>query len=186
MRQYVGGGVGTLRFAPGDRQGRDSAMGAAMPMWANGAPEPARVTLIRGKAELGEGSDIIERLDSEVNSKRRQVNVGESEWEMVTFSEKRRWASRIVPTVCSYSKLNGCFAKLRGSEIERLQSHGDFGGVYYFGKSTGRKSNCLKVEWHHCADFGHRVTGRGAFSRSLNTTPGRCGGGNGVADLRGI
>ena len=66
-----------------------------------------------------------------VNFGRNQFNVGQGEWEMVTFNGKRRLAFPLVTTACAYTKLNDCFfAKLRGAEIEVLQEQGDFGEKY--------------------------------------------------------
>ena len=42
-------------------------MGAPIPIWANGALKPVRVRLIRGRAELLPGMDIIKKVDSAVN-----------------------------------------------------------------------------------------------------------------------
>ena len=58
---------GLLRFAFWNHVGRDAAMGDAIPIWADGASKPARVRLIRGKAELLSGVDISKKKDLTVN-----------------------------------------------------------------------------------------------------------------------
>ena len=64
---------------------------------------------------------------------------------MMTFNEKRRWVFSLVPTACSYAKLNGYFGKLRSSEIEVLQAKGDFGGEFISAESyTGEKATIAK------------------------------------------
>ena len=45
------GGFELLRLASGHREGRESEIGDAIPIWANGMSKPARVRLLRGKAE---------------------------------------------------------------------------------------------------------------------------------------
>ena len=47
---------------------------------------------------------------------------------MMTFNEKRRWVFSLVPTACSYAKLNGYFGKFRDAELEVPHAPGDFGG----------------------------------------------------------
>ena len=71
-----------LRFAPGDHQGRDSTVGASIPIWANGAFKPARVGLIHGKAALLLGMDIIRKLDITVRFGGDRFMVGQSEWKL--------------------------------------------------------------------------------------------------------
>ena len=56
-----------LRFAFGNHDGRDSIMGDAIPIWADGISKPARVRIIRRKTELLSGIGIIEKMDSAVN-----------------------------------------------------------------------------------------------------------------------
>ena len=75
-----------LRFEIGNHEGRDSLMGAVMPIWAGGAPKPVLVRLIRGKAELLLRMDIVKKLDLAVNFGNNQFNVGKSAWEMMTFN----------------------------------------------------------------------------------------------------
>ena len=53
-----------LRFV--NHQGRDSTIGALIPIRENGAFKPARVRLIRGKSELLSGMCIITKLDISV------------------------------------------------------------------------------------------------------------------------
>ena len=69
------------------RQGRDSTMGAAIPIWVNGAFKQARVRLIHGKAELLIGMDIITQLDITVRFGRDQFGVGQSESGSMAFNE---------------------------------------------------------------------------------------------------
>ena len=116
-----------LRFAFVNHDGSESLMGASIPIWMDGTFKPARVRLIRAKTELLSVVDIIKKLDAAVNFGGNQFKVGQSEWEMVTFSEKNHWVFPLGPTACAYSKLNEYFAKLRGLEIEVLQVQGDFG-----------------------------------------------------------
>ena len=104
----------SLRFASGAHQWRDSTMAASIPIWANGTFKPARARLIRGKAELLSGMDIVRKLDVTVRFGGDQFKVGQSEWEMaMTFNENNHWVFPSVPTSCAYAKLNEYVGKLQ-------------------------------------------------------------------------
>ena len=89
-----------VRFAFGAHQGRDSTMGAAIPIWAQWDFKPARVRLIRGKTELLSGIDIVRAMDIAVRFGCAQYKVGQGEWEMAPFNEKRH---RVFPLVSTSS-----------------------------------------------------------------------------------
>ena len=89
-------------------------MGAAIPIWADGASRPARVRLIRGKAELRSAMDIIvKKLDSAVNFRSNQFKVGQSEWGTMTFNGKNHCVLPLAQTGRCYAQLNEYFGKLR-------------------------------------------------------------------------
>ena len=79
-----------LRFSFGGHQWRDSAMGAAIPIWADGEFKPVRVRLMRGKTELLSGMGIIRELDIAVRFGRDQFKVGQSVWETMTLNGNHR------------------------------------------------------------------------------------------------
>ena len=116
-----------LRLVIGRREGRGSEMGAPIPLWADGKSKQAIGRLIRGKSELLSGMGITKKLDLAANFGRNQSKVGQSEWAMMTFSEKHRLVFPLSPTSCAYAKLNVYFGKLRSSEIEVPQLQGEFG-----------------------------------------------------------
>ena len=110
-----------LRFVIfGGHQGRDSTMGASIPICGNGAFKPALVRLIRGKTELLLGAGIIRKLDITVRYGGDQFKVGQIECGMVTFNEKNHVVFPLVPTSRAYAKLNGNSRKLRNSKIGDL------------------------------------------------------------------
>ena len=78
-----------LRFAFANHQWRDSTMGTEIPIWAQGNFTPARVRLIRGKTEILAGMGIVRELDIAVRFCGDQFKVGQIEWGMMTFNEKR-------------------------------------------------------------------------------------------------
>ena len=80
-----------LRFSLGNHEGRDSTTGAEIHIWVGGAPKPARLRLIRGKAELLSGMDIIKMVDLTLNFGSNQFKFGQSEWKMIPFNEKHHW-----------------------------------------------------------------------------------------------
>ena len=57
---------GDLGFAFRNHQGRTSAASTVLHIWVNGSFRPARVRLIRGKAELLPGTHIIKKLGVQV------------------------------------------------------------------------------------------------------------------------
>ena len=46
---------------------------------------------------------------------------------MMTFNEKNHWVFHLVPTACSYAKLDEYFGKLRNAEIGAAQMQRDLG-----------------------------------------------------------
>ena len=64
----------------GGHQGRDSTLGASIPIWANGAFKQARVRPIRGITELLAAMGIIRKLDITVRFSGGQFKFGQSEW----------------------------------------------------------------------------------------------------------
>ena len=103
-----------LRFSLGNHEGRDSTTGAEIHIWVGGAPKPARLRLIRGKAELLSGMDIVKQLGPTVNFWGNQFKVGQSEWGMMNFEEKHRCVFALVPTDCDYDEANGYFWEIEG------------------------------------------------------------------------
>ena len=77
-----------LRIARCGRDGRGSLVGASILIWAGGEFKPASVRLMRGKAELRLGVDIIKQMDLTVYFWGRQFKVGQIEWGTMTFGEK--------------------------------------------------------------------------------------------------
>ena len=107
-----------LRF--GKNQGRTSGASTALSIWVNGPFRPARVRLIRGKSGLFSGMHIVKKLYARVCLGVERFKVGQGEWGMMTFIEKRHWVFPPVSTACAYSKLDEYFGKLRKAEIEAL------------------------------------------------------------------
>ena len=130
----------------GGHQGRDSTLGASIPIWANGAFKQARVRPIRGITELLAAMGIIRKLDITVRFGRDQFNVGQIEWEMMTFNAKHRWGAPLVPTARAYSKLNEYFGKLQCSEIEVSQAQGEFGGKFNSSRSFTSEKETIPKE----------------------------------------
>ena len=64
-----------LRFAFGNRQGLDSTMGTAIPIWGQWNFKPALVMLISGKTELISDMDIVRKLDTPVRFAGDQIQV---------------------------------------------------------------------------------------------------------------
>ena len=108
---------GIVEICISDHEWRDSAMGAVIHIWANGAFKPALFRLIRGISELICGMDITRKLDSAVNFGGINSMFGRVNGWVMPFSEKRHCAFPLVRTVCAYDKLNEYFGKLRSSEI---------------------------------------------------------------------
>ena len=104
----------------GNHHGRTSGASTALPIWVNGAFRPVRVRGIRGKTELLSGMHIVKKLGVVVCFGSDRFNVGQGEWEMMTFSEKRHWVLPLVPTAYDYAQLGEYFGKLQEAEIEVL------------------------------------------------------------------
>ena len=84
--------------------------------------------LIRSKAELLPGADIVKKLDLEVNSGGDRFKVGQIARGVTTFSEKHRRVMPLSPDARAYAKLNEYFGKFRGARIEVLRVQRYFGG----------------------------------------------------------
>ena len=89
--------------------------------------KPARVRLIRGKAELISGMDIGRALDIAFRFGGDQSNVGRREWGTVTFNGKRHWVFPLVPTGSARAKLKEYFGQLQNWKIVVFRAQGDFG-----------------------------------------------------------
>ena len=103
-----------------NRQRRTAGASTVLPIWANGVFRSLRVRLILGKTELLLGMHIVKKLGVRVCFGSDRFNVGQGEWEMMTFSEKRHWVLPLVPTAYDYAQLGEYFGKLQEAEIEVL------------------------------------------------------------------
>ena len=132
--------------------------------------------------------DIIKKLDLTVNFGSHQLNVGQSEWEMMTFNEKNHWVLPLVPTACAYAKLNEYFAKLRGLEIEVPQVHCDTVGNLSAQKVGWEKQQRMKSKMGSSknGDFGNGDMIQKTIARLINTISGYSGGRGYLGNLRGI
>ena len=74
------------------------------------------------------GAHIVKKLGAQVCFGCDRFQVGQGEWEMMTFNEKHHWVFPLAPTACAYNILDGYLWKLRKAEIEVMQTQGDFGG----------------------------------------------------------
>ena len=110
------------RLALVDHQGRTPGASTVLPIWVNGSFRPARVRLIRGKTELLSGMHIVKELAVSVLFGSDRFEVGQGEWGVMTFNEKRHWVFPLAPTACAYTKLDEYFGELRKAEIEVLQA----------------------------------------------------------------
>ena len=71
--------------------------------------------------------DIIRRLRSTVDFGRGRFQVGQGEWEAMTFNDKHRLVFPLVPNARAYAKSDGYFfRKIQNKQIDALQTQGDF------------------------------------------------------------
>ena len=70
--------------------------------------------------------DVIRKLQLTVDFGSERFQVGQGEWEAMTFNDKHRWVFPLVPNACAYAKLERYFRKMQAREIEVLQTQGDF------------------------------------------------------------
>ena len=96
---------------------------------------------MHGKTELLLGMNIVRKLDIAVSLGGDQFKVGQGEWDMMTFKEKKHCVFPPAPTSCAYTKLNEYFGKLQNSELGVLKTQGGFGEIRLFGQLLGRKIN---------------------------------------------
>ena len=90
--------------------------------------------MIVGKTELLLGLDIVRELCIKVEFGGDHFLVGQGELEMMTYNEKRHWVFPLVPTSCSYDKLDEYFGNA-GSAYVGHASAGGFWGPF---GSSGR------------------------------------------------
>ena len=69
---------------------------------------------------------IKKKLQLSVNFGGERFQVGQGEWEGMTFNDKHRWVFPLVPTACAYAKLGDYFRKMQKRQIEAPQAQGDF------------------------------------------------------------
>ena len=124
-----------------NRDGRDSLMDSAIPTWLGGMPKQACARLIRGRAELLAGMDIVKKMDSPVSFGRNKFKAWQSEWAMVTSNGKPRRLLPLFPTSCDYAKLNEYFGKLRDEKSKFRNSGAILAIIYQFGKFCGWRNN---------------------------------------------
>ena len=70
---------------------------------------------------------FVKKQDSAVNFGGNHSNIGQSEWEMMTFNEEHRCVFPLVPNACDCAKLNEYFWKIGGCVNRSSASAGDFG-----------------------------------------------------------
>ena len=107
--------VRDLRFGLGNHQARTSEASTAPPICVNGPFRPARVRLIRGKAELLPGMYIVKNLGAQVFFGSDRFKVGQGEWMMMAFNKKHHYVFPLAPTACAYTNLGGYFAQAVGA-----------------------------------------------------------------------
>ena len=102
---------GVLRFIFGNHQGRNSESSTIMPIWVDGDFKPVKIRLIDGKTELLLGMDVIRKLQLTVDFGSERFQVGQGEWEAMTFNDKHHWVFPLVPNARAYKKLEQYFRK---------------------------------------------------------------------------
>ena len=88
--------------------------------------KPVKIRLINGETELLLGMDIIRKLRLAVDLGSDRFQVGQGEWEAMTFNDKHRWVFPLVPNACAFAKLDQYFRKMQAKEIDVLHTQGDF------------------------------------------------------------
>ena len=162
-------------------------MSTVIPVWANGAPKPARVRLIHGKTELLLGMNIVRELYATLSFGGDRFRVGHGACEMMTSNEKSRWLFPLFPTACACAKLNGYLGKLRNSEIDVLQSQGDFGENVSARKVLRQKQRSqgnMEIAKAIISEMWDTI--QNALLRSATTISGCYGGGGDLWYLREI
>ena len=84
---------------------------------------------------------IIKKLQLAVNFGGERFQVGQGEWEEMTFNDKHRWVFPLAPTACAYTKLDDYFRKMQKHQIEVLQTQGDFSETQDVRKVSKSKQN---------------------------------------------
>ena len=93
------------------------------------------VRLLEGETERLLCLDIIRKLGIAIEFGRNEFRVRMGELEMVTYNGEHRRVCPLVPTACSYNKLDKYFGKLQKSQISALHVQGEFGrAIWKFGK----------------------------------------------------
>ena len=85
--------------------------------------------------------DIIKKLQLAVDFGGERFQVGQGEWEAMTFNDKHRWVFPLVPNACAYAKLDDYFRKMQKGQMEVLQTQADFGGIQEVRKVPKSKQN---------------------------------------------
>ena len=88
--------------------------------------------------------DVIRKLQLTVDFGSERFQVGQGEWEAMTFNDKHRWVFPLVPNACAYTKLEQYFRKMQARELEVLQTQGDFLESQEVRKVTKSKQNRLR------------------------------------------
>ena len=85
--------------------------------------------------------DTFKKLQLAVDFGGEQFQVGQGEWEAMTFNDKHHWVFPLVPTACAYTKLGEYFRKMQKHQIEVLQTRGDFSETQEVRKVSKSKQN---------------------------------------------
>ena len=85
--------------------------------------------------------DIIKKLQLAVDFGGEQFQVGQGEWEAMTFNDKHHWVFPLVRTACAYTKLGEYFRKMQKHQMEVLQTQGDFSETQEVRKVSKSKQN---------------------------------------------
>ena len=87
---------------------------------------------------------IIRKLRLAVDFGCERFQVGQGEWEGVTFNDKHHWVFPLVPNACAYAKLDDYFRKMQKNQVEVLQTQADFSEMQEVRKVSKSKQNRVR------------------------------------------
>ena len=128
-----------MRFFGGVQESRGSAIATVIPIWVDTECKPVKLRLITADTELLLGLEVIGALDSEVNFKRRNLQVGPVEWKETVRNNKNRWVLPPAPTARGRTKLGEYFAKMGNIAIAVLEARADADGDFELRKAQNQK-----------------------------------------------
>ena len=112
--------------------------------------------------------DTIRKLQLTVDFRSERFQVGQGEWEAMTFNDERHWVFPLVPNACAYAKLDDYFREMQNKQIEVLQTQWGFLGPQEVRKVSKSKQN---RERNRMGNFTNVISDLGNLIQNSLTRP---------------